>query len=211
MPGVDRTNPAIGHTEMDTDLGTDADGNVYSNSTVPVLEDTDGDGDPDKDKNGYNSDTHKKTKAGGEVINWFKEGEDWFLWSAGDNDEESPKNVITIYAHGGTDYMNSPEGSIYGAKALDKILKPLSSAWSNFRENGGKFTLVIKACWTGFEADDNNLAKVLSHQIKGLTVIAPNGPYQANFLGGENVVKQRKYTDTWNVYYNNKLINKFND
>ena len=29
--------------------------------------------------------------------------------------------------------------------------------------------------------------------------------------GGEDVKKVSKYEDTWNVYYNNKLINKFND
>ena len=89
-------------------------------------------------------------------------------------------------------------------------------------QNGAKFTLVLKSCFTGSEGNDyngigvlsnRNIARDLSNDIKGLTFIAPSGSYNVfNFLNSSyewGIMDSEN--NTWNVYYNGKLIKRFND
>ena len=175
---------------------------------------------------GSNSQEDPKGKAE-KPINWFKKGVDESLWEVANNDNKALNGVLVLYTHGNTDFILGPNGEqIRTAEDLNKILIQYSSQWKTFVENGSrngaKFTLVLKACNTGEKGAGSlagtvtnmNFAKGLTYDIKGLTVIAPSGMYRtASFFGinFEVGVSNPNGKDTWNAYYNNTLIKRFND
>lgn len=103
--------------------------------------------------------------------------------------------------------------TIRSSEELSKLLEALSPQWKDFIENGGDFTLILKACNTTGRVRKNeriNFARNLSDDIEGLTVIAPNRLYIVRgFLGinWEGGIDSEGDDDVWNVYNNDELIN----
>jgi RHS repeat-associated protein len=143
----------------------------------------------------------------GDVLNWFSK-RDGPLWDVA-NDATSTKGVVKIYTHGNSGGIIGPDGVFIKSSAdLDNVLMERSPSWRNFRQNGGKLTLVLKACGTGANVN-NGFAKQLSSSFKGLNVIGPSKYFQAaSFLwySWDNGVKDN---GTWNLFYSGKNIRSF--
>ena len=159
--------------------------------------------------NGSDGDPSKKGEKGksdkGNKLNWFRP-KDGSLYDVAEDDETNIENVVIIYAHAADDFIIGPDGSISTAQGLDKILKQNSPAWKNFRQNGGKLTLVLKACNAG---KIGGFAQKMSASFKGLTVIGASNLYiTETFAGLKNWEVGVEYGN-WNTYYNNKLIKQF--
>ncbi|MEO8236875.1 MAG: RHS repeat-associated core domain-containing protein [Flavobacterium sp.] len=142
-----------------------------------------------------------------DVMNWFSK-ESGPLWDVA-NDAVNTKGVVKIYTHGGSTGIVGPDTNwIKTAEDLNIVLMRGSPSWRNFRKNGGKLTLVLKACGTGANVNDG-FAKLISKSFEGLNVIGPTKYFQAeSFLwySWDNGVKDG---GTWNLYYNGELINRF--
>ncbi len=164
---------------------------------------------------------------GEKPLNWFNKEKDGSLWLVANDDTKRMNGVLVIYTHGNYEHLRGPDGNpILDAERLKQVLVNYSLQFKNFLDNnerGAKFTLVLKSCFTGSEGNDysgigistnRNIAKDFSQDIKGLTVIAPSGEYVTSSILGiywESGVNNENGDDTWNTYYNGKLIKRFND
>ncbi|QBZ98881.1 DUF6443 domain-containing protein [Flavobacterium sangjuense] len=157
---------------------------------------------PKKDENGNPPKKGKK----GNILNWFT-SEAGALYDVAEDDETNIDGVVIVYAHASPNLIVGPYGTIETPEAFDEILKEQSPAWKNFRENGGKLTLVIKGCSTGVEG---GIAQQFSDFFEGLTVIGATNRYSAKSFAG--VISWETGVingGNWNVYYNNTLVNTF--
>ena len=161
------------------------------------------------------------------------------LWYVANNDNMNTKGVVKVYANGGFEGMMLNGNFVTSASKISDLLYDRSPSWRNFRDNGGKLTLVLKSCTTGQiqKSGAKNIAQSLSQEFNGLTVIAPSDywhiqptydggfPKQGlqdngtwNFNGGWTIPVWNggwiddgvKNNGTWNFYYNGNLI-KSND
>ncbi|WP_281309692.1 RHS repeat-associated core domain-containing protein [Flavobacterium flavigenum] len=148
-----------------------------------------------------------KNSNKGKPINWYPKDQGGPLYHYANKDNTKIKGVVIVYAHATEDYILANNGAISTANGLDLALKKASPEWRNFRLYGGKLTLVLKACNAGRA---NGFAQKMSDAFEGLTVIGASNKYYAeSFLGFIGSWELGVEYGTWNVYYNNKLINKF--
>jgi hypothetical protein len=146
----------------------------------------------------------------GEIYNWFQE-DDGALYDYAQHDNVKVKGVIKIYAHATETGIEGPDGRfITSTKKLSSILMKISPAWKNHIKNGGKLTLVLKACSSGANIK-NGFAKRMSCDFNQLNVIAPTKNYAVVGWTGWNTEWGVMWWGKWNLFYNGTLIKSFNN
>lgn len=144
---------------------------------------------------------HPSARVDGEKNIWFGQ-EDPKLLRAAVNDEYLPDNTIKLYAHSSGTFLVGPDGlHIYTAEHLDRALTGRSKVWDNFKKNGGKLILDIRACNAGHDSKGfaTNISK--SPIFKNVVIIAPSDYFMSNGVktwinrGGQ-----------YNIIMNGKLI-----
>jgi len=166
-PSGGNTQDAFGRDKFDSDgnyiAPTDRGAaKIDGNSGKSDVNDGDnGNNGNNKDKEGYNKNPFKKTKSGGWVVNWMREGKDGASLEIANATDYVPKGTIVIFAHGNYNHVASPNGGIYTTEELDYALMSNIPEWKKFREQGGKFTLVLKSCFTGSEGKKGTPERVI--------------------------------------------------
>ncbi|WP_433627024.1 RHS repeat-associated core domain-containing protein [Chryseobacterium cucumeris] len=161
------------------------------------------DGEFEFNDDGGRGKTKKRPSArvDGEKNIWFGQ-EDPKLLRAAVNDEYLPDNTIKLYAHSSGTFLVGPDGlHIYTAEHLDRALTGRSKVWDNFKKNGGKLILDIRACNAGHDSKGfaTNISK--SPIFKNVVIIAPSDYFMSNGVktwinrGGQ-----------YNIIMNGKLI-----
>lgn len=160
----------------------------------------DGDYEFSDDGGGKAKRSHSSTVDGDKNI-WFG-SKDKNLFKTAVNDNYTPDNTVKIYAHSSGTFLVGPDGlHIYNAEQLDRALTGRSKAWDNFKKNGGKLILDIRACNAGHDSRGfaTNISK--SPIFKNVVIIAPSDYFMSNGIktwinrGGQN-----------NIIMNGKLI-----